>query len=165
MSDTASLELVASGDREIVVTRVFDAPRALVYDALTKPELLKRWLTGPPGWTMPVCEVDLRVGGKLRIVWRGADGTEMGMSGVYREITPPGRLVHTELFDTDWTGGETLVTNVLTEHDGQTSVTMTILYTSRETRDAVLRSGMAQGLAASYDRLAERLASSGPAGI
>jgi uncharacterized protein YndB with AHSA1/START domain len=110
---------------------------------------------------MPVCEVDLRVGGALRIVWRGNDGAEMGMSGVYREITPPGRIAHTELFDADWTGGETLVTNVLTEQDGRTTVTMTILYATREVRDAILRSGMERGLAASYDRLAELLAPSG----
>jgi len=161
MTDSRTLKLTPAGDREIVVARAFDAPRDLVYDALTRPELLKRWLTGPDGWTMPVCEVDLRVGGKLRIVWRGADGAEMGMGGVYREIAPPGRIAHTELFDQDWTGGETLVTNRLTERDGQTTVTMTILYATREVRDAVLRSGMEGGLAASYDRLAELLAPSG----
>lgn len=91
-----TLKVEARGDREIVMTRVFDAPRRLVFDAFTKPELLKRWLTGPPGWTMPVCEIDLRVGGALRYLWRGPAGEEMGMSGVFREITPPDRIVGTE---------------------------------------------------------------------
>ena len=82
--------------RELLITRVFDAPRNLVFDAWTKPELVRRWLLGPPGWTMPVCEIDLRVGGACRYLWRNADGTEMGMRGVIREIVPPERLVATE---------------------------------------------------------------------
>lgn len=87
-----TLELTTRGDREIVMTRVFDAPRRLVFDAFTKPELVKQWLLGPPGWTMPVCEIDLRVGGAYRYVWRAADGQKMGMGGVYREIQAPERL-------------------------------------------------------------------------
>ena len=158
MNDGEILRVTTPADREIVRTRVFDAPRELVFEALTKPGLLQRWLLGPPGWSLPVCEIDLDVGGALRFVWRGPDGTEMGMSGVYREVAPPERLVHTELFDADWTGGETLVTTVLREQAGRTTLTSTVLYSSWEARDAALRTGMEQGVAASYDRLAELLA-------
>jgi uncharacterized protein YndB with AHSA1/START domain len=115
VNNLGKLTVTASGDREISMTRVFDAPRSPVFDALTKPELVSRWLLGPPGWLMPVCEIHLRVDGTLRYEWRNADGREMGMSGVFREIVPPERLVHTGLFDEDWTGGEALVTSVLTD--------------------------------------------------
>jgi uncharacterized protein YndB with AHSA1/START domain len=145
-------------DREIAIVRIFDAPRYLVFEAFTRPELLKRWLYGPPDWSLEVCEIDLKVGGSLRYVWSGPDGAEMGLSGVHHEIVPPQRIVHTELFDEDWTGGETLVTTVLDEQDGQATVTMTILYSSQEARDGALKSGMEEGMAASYDRLAEPLA-------
>jgi uncharacterized protein YndB with AHSA1/START domain len=107
---------------------------------------------------MPVCKIDLRVGGGFRFVWRHVNGEEMGMRGVYREIVPPERLGHTELFDEDWTGGETVSTLVLTEQNGWTTVTNTVEYPSREARDAVLASPMAQGVKASYDRLEELLA-------
>jgi uncharacterized protein YndB with AHSA1/START domain len=131
----------------------------LVFDAHTKPELVKRWLLGPPGWTMPVCEIDLRVGGKYRYVWRNADGTEMGMGGVFREIARPERLVATEVFDQSWYPGEALDTSVFVEERGKTTVTLTVLYESREARDGVLKSPMEQGMAAGYDRLEELLAS------
>ncbi len=154
------LQLTAPGEREIVMTRVFDAPRKLVFDAFAKPELLRRWLLGPPGWSMPVCEIDLRVGGAYRYVWRrDRDGTEMGMGGVYREIMAPERLVTTERFDEAWYPGEAVGTLVLVEQGGRTTVTQTMLYESREARDAVLKSGMEKGVAASYDRLADLLAS------
>ena len=163
MTSAGALEVTTPGDREIAMTRAFDAPRDLVFDAWTRPELLKRWLLGPPGWSLPVCEIDLRAGGALRFVWRGADGTEMGLRGVYREIAPPERLVHTELFDQDWTGGETLVTTVLAERDGGgTTVTVTVLYATREARDAALATGMEQGVAASYAWLGELLMSAAP---
>jgi len=99
------------------------------------------------------------VGGTFRFVLRGPDGTDMGMRGVYREIVPPERIVRTELFDQDWTGGETLGTALFVEHGGKTTLTITVLYSSREARDAALKSGMEQGVAASYDRLDELLAS------
>lgn len=159
MKDTGTLPVTTPAEREIVMTRVFDAPRRLVFDAHTKPELLKRWLSGPPGWSLVVCEIDLKVGGAFRYVWRGSDGKDMGMGGVYREIVPLERIVTTEVFDEDWTGGETLNTLVLTEQGGKTTLTTTILYSSREAHDAALKSGMEQGVAASYDRLAELLAS------
>jgi uncharacterized protein YndB with AHSA1/START domain len=142
------------------MTREFNAPRRLLFDAFTKPELVKQWLLGPPGWSMPVCEIDLKVGGKYRYVWRqDSDGTEMGMGGVYREIVAPERLVSTEKFDEAWYPGEAVGTIVLSEQSGKTTVTQTILYESREARDAILKTGMEKGLAASYERLADTLAS------
>jgi len=163
MKDTVKnlgkLQVTTPSDREIAMTRVFDAPRGLVFDAWTKPELLKRWLGVRGGWTFAVCEVDLRVGGAYRFVWRGPDGAEMGMGGVYREIAPPERLVATESFDDPWYPGEALDTTVLVEEGGKTTATTTVLYESEEIRDAVLESGMARGVAESYDMLAEYLAS------
>jgi uncharacterized protein YndB with AHSA1/START domain len=156
MRNTGTLKVATPTDREIVLTRVFDAPRNLIYDAWTKPELLKRWF-GPRGWSLVVCEVNLKVGGRWRFVLRGPDGKEMGMGGVYRELVPPERDVHTESFD-DFPG-ESLVTGVLAEHGGKTTMTGTILYPSREVRDAVLKSGMEHGAAECYDKLAEMLAS------
>jgi len=155
-----TLKLTTPSDREIAMTRVFDAPRQLVFDAHTKPDLVRQWLLGPPGWSMPVCEIDLRVGGKYRYVWRhDRDGTEMGMGGVYREIVPPERIVNTEKFDEAWYPGEAVDTLVLAERGGRTTLTLTVRYESRDARDAVLKSGMESGVAASYDRLAELLAS------
>ena len=145
-------------DREIVMTRVLHAPRGHIFDAWTKPELLKRWLLGPPGWSMIQCDVDLKVGGGFRFVWRNRDGTKFGMRGVYHEIVRPERLVHTEVFDEDWTGGETLVTTILTEQNSGTGLKSTVRYSSRQARDKVLDSGMEQGVRASYDRLDELLA-------
>jgi uncharacterized protein YndB with AHSA1/START domain len=159
MKNTSGLTVHAKGDREIVMTRVFDAPRHLVFEAFTKPELVKRWLLGPPGWSMPVCEMDLRVGGTYRWVWRhDSNGTEMGVSGVYREVAPPERIVSTEKFDHAWYPGEAVGTVVLTEEDGKTTLTQTLLYESRDARDGVLKSPMEQGVRASYDRLAELVA-------
>jgi uncharacterized protein YndB with AHSA1/START domain len=157
MKAAANLTATTPTDREVVMIRVFDAPCNLVFDAMNKPELLKRWLLGPPGWSMTVCEVDLKVGGAFRHVWRREDGTEMSMGGVYREITPPERIVRTEKFD-DYPG-ESLCTLLLTEKAGRTTLTLTVLYPSKEARDATLASGMKEGVAASYDRLAGVLAS------
>ena len=140
-------------DLKIVITRAFDAPRDLVFDCVTTPDLVKRWMTGPPGWTMPVCEIDLRVGGKYRYVWRNAEGQDMGMGGIYREISRPERIVSSELFDEDWTGGETVATMTLTEHDGRTILTTTVVYSSTAARDAALRSGMTEGMEMGYANL------------
>ena len=154
MKNSETFKVAAQGDCEIVMTRMFDAPRRLVWDAHTKPALVTRWLLGPPGWSMPVCEIDLRVGGKYRYVWRrDSDGKEMGMGGVYRGIEAPERLVHTETFDDPWYQGEALDTLVLVEQSGKTLLTQTMLLVSREARDAILKSGMEHGVAASYDRL------------
>jgi uncharacterized protein YndB with AHSA1/START domain len=161
MKDAGTLKITTPTDREIAMTRVFAAPRRLVFDALTKPELVKQWLLGPPGWSMPVCELDLRVGGKYRYVWRrDSDGTDMGMGGVYREIVAPERIVCTEKFDQSWYSGEAVGTTRLVEQGGKTTMTQTMLYESRETRDEVLKSPMEAGVGASYDRLAELVASS-----
>jgi len=157
-----ALKVEAQGDRQIVITRDFDAPRRLVFDAFSKPELVRQWLLGPPGWSMPICEIDFRVGGRYRYVWRNDSGTEMGMGGVYREIAAPERIVSTEKFDQAWYPGEAVGTIVLTERGGKTTLTQTILYESREAREMVIASPMEQGLAASFDRL-EQLAASSPA--
>jgi uncharacterized protein YndB with AHSA1/START domain len=149
-----SFKICTPSDREIQVSRDFDAPRSLVFDAFTKPELVRRWLLGPPGWTMPVCEIDLRVGGLYRYVWRSEkDGSQMGIRGVFREITPVERLVATERFDDAWYPGEALDTTVFEERRGITRTTITILYESQEARDTARRSGMEYGMAAGYDRL------------
>jgi len=154
---TKTLTVTTPSDRELTLTRIFNAPRDLVFEALTRPALVQRWLLGPPGWAMPVCEIDLRIGGAYRYVWRHADGREMGMGGNYREIARPHRLVHTETFDKAWYPGEALVTTVLTEHAGKTTLAGTVLYESQDARDSVLKGGMESGVAASYDRLEEIL--------
>jgi uncharacterized protein YndB with AHSA1/START domain len=160
MVDTKTLAVVAQGDREIVITQVFDAPRRLVFDAHAKPELVKRWLLGPPGMSMPVCEIDLSVGGKYRYVWRrDSDGKEMTVGGIFREIVPPERIVRTEKFDPPWYG-EALVTLLLAEQGGKTTLKQTILFDSQQNRDNVLKSGMETGLGMSYNRLQELLAES-----
>jgi len=149
-----SFEVSLPSDREIQITRDFDARRGLVFDAFTKPELVRRWLLGPPGWTMPLCEIDLRVGGAYRYVWRSEkDGSQMAVGGVFREVTPLERLVASEKFDDAWYPGEALDTTVFVETRGITRTTITVLYESREARDAARRSGMEYGMAAGYDRL------------
>lgn len=155
MKNTGTLKVTTPADDTIVLTRVFDAPRRRVYDALTQPELLKRWF-GPRGWTLIECTVDLRVGGRWRFVLRGPDGQEMGMGGEYRELNPPDGSVHTEAYDLF--PGEALITTVLTEEAGRTTFTGTVRYPSQMVRDAVIASGMEHGAAESHDRLAELLA-------
>ncbi len=154
---TAALTVTTPSERELVMTREFNAARGMVFDALTKPELVQRWLLGPPGWTMPVCEIDLRVGGKYRYVWQNTDGRNMGMGGTFKEIVRPSRIVTSELFDEDWTGGETLVTTEIVEKNGKTTLTTTVRYKSREARDGAIKTGMAKGVEASYDRLEQLL--------
>src|SRR5262249_37295017 len=139
------------------MTRVCEAARRLVCDAFSKPELLKRWF-GPRGWSLAVCEVDLKVGRTFRFVLRGPEGQTMGMRGVYREITPPERSVHVESFD-DYPG-ESVVTAAFTEHDGKTTLTAPVRSPSKEVRHAVIQSGMEHGAAESYDKLAELLTES-----
>ena len=151
------VEVTTPSDREITVVRVFNAPRQLIWDCHTKPELVKRWMLGPPGWSMPVCEIDLRVGGTFRYVWRKVGVPDMGMGGIYREVVAPERIVSTEKFDQAWYPGEAIGTLVLAEQGGKTTVTQTVLYQSQEARNAVLKSGMEGGVAASYDRLADLL--------
>jgi uncharacterized protein YndB with AHSA1/START domain len=147
-------------DTEIEIMRVFDAPRPLVFDAMTKCDILKHWFYGPDGWTLAVCDIDLRVGGEYRYVWRKEKtDTDMGMGGVYREIEAPKRIVATEKFDDPWYEGEAIGTTELTENGGRTTLTINVKYDSQEIRDSVLRSPMEEGLSTGYDRLANLLAS------
>jgi uncharacterized protein YndB with AHSA1/START domain len=155
MKNTGTLKVTTQGDNEIVLTRVFDAPKRLVYDAFTKPELLKRWF-GPHGHHLVVCDVDLTVGGKWRFVIRDPEGREMGMYGTWVELDPPDRIVHTEAFD--MYPGDSRITTVFTEKDGKTTMVATCRYPSLEVRDAVIASGMEHGAAESYDRLNDLLA-------
>jgi uncharacterized protein YndB with AHSA1/START domain len=143
-------------DREIVITRVFAAPRRLVFEVYTNPEHLPHWMLGPKGWTMPVCEIDLRPGGAWHFVWRHSDGTEMAMRGVYQEIVPSERLVSLDSWGGDWP--ETLNTLVLSEAGGKTMIRNQLLYPSKEARDAALKTGMLEGMSETFDGLAEYLA-------
>ena len=157
MTKTETLKLTTPSDCDAVITRVVDAPRGMVFDAYTKPELLQRWMLGPPGWTMPVCEIDLRVGGKYRYEWRSADGETMGMGGTFTEVVRPVRLVATQVFDQDWTSGETIVSTDIVEKNGKSTITTTIRFASREARDAALQTGMTTGMEAGFERLEEVL--------
>src|SRR5687767_13613672 len=157
-------QVTLPSEREVKVVRSFKAPRALVYRAYTEPELVRRWMLGPPGWSMPVCEMDVRVGGTYRWRWRSDDNAnEFGFSGTFREVQPPSRLVHTEAYDPGTLGGgspgnDAIVTVTLTEESGVTTVTTLIDFGSKETRDAAVATGMTDGMEQSYqllDRLLE----------
>jgi len=149
--NTITLNVTTPSERELAMTRVFHAPRALVFDALTKPELVRRWY-GPAGWSLVVCDIDLRVDGAWRFVSRRPDGKQIGQRGVYREIVRPERLVNTESWD-DWNPGELLVTTTLDEQGTTTTLTITLLFPSQEVRDQLLKSGMTKDAAAVYDKL------------
>jgi uncharacterized protein YndB with AHSA1/START domain len=165
MKNPGKLQITTPSDRELAMIRSFDAPRALLWDAWTKPELLKRWLGVRGGWTFAVCEVDLKVGGKYRYVWRGPSGAEMGMGGIFREVVKPERLVATEKFDESWYEGDAVDTTTFVERAGKTTVTTTVQYASKAVRDAVLKSPMEKGVAESYDKLDEVLASRAAAAV
>src|SRR5258705_13835990 len=125
--ETGKLKIGASGDRALVMTREFNAPRSLLFEAWTKPELLKRWMAGPEGWTMTVCEIDLQPGGSYRYEWKKEKtGEEMGMGGVYKEVVPEERVVATEKFDMSWYPGGAVVTTTLNEREGITTVETTV---------------------------------------
>lgn len=150
MSD--SLTVTVLGSREIVLTRSFDAPRPLVFDALTRPELLKRWF-GARGWNLVECEVDLRVGGVWRYVSVGPDGERMGQGGTYLEVVAPERLVYTEIYVDQSFPGESLITARLSERGGRTTLRSTVRFPSTSVRDLVLSRPMERGLGESYERL------------
>jgi uncharacterized protein YndB with AHSA1/START domain len=154
---SGSLTVVPVGERETVVTRAFAAPRTKIFDALTRPDQLARWY-GPRGWSLAVCEVDLRQGGAWHFVMRRAGGTEFGMRGVYREVAPPQRLVYTQTFDLEDFPGESLVTVTLAEDRGGTTLTQTVRYPSRELRDGDI-APTEHGSTESFERLDEYLAS------
>lgn len=153
MPITQGVQVSTPSDREIRIERSFSAPRRLLYDAHTKPELVKRWLGQMPGWTWAKCEMDVRVGGRYHWVWKSPDGSPMGISGTYREIVPQERIVNTEQFDEAWYAGEAVDTVVFVESGGRTTVTTTILYISKEVRDGVLKSPMAEGMEVGYKLL------------
>lgn len=153
-----TLQVTTPSDREIVMTRAFDAPRDLVFEAWTNPEHVRHWW-GLRGSTMVLCEADVRPGGSWRYVSTASDGSEVPFTGVYREVTPPERLVYTEIYDVEpFNSGEPAVTVVtFTEESGRTLATSTTVYPTKEVRDFVLGTGMEAGAAESYDRLAEHL--------
>lgn len=155
---SSKLVITAPGDLDIVMTRSFNAPRELVFEAMTTPEYLKRWLLGPDGWEMTVCEFDARPGGKYRYEWKHADGASMGMGGTFIEVVPPAKLVQSEKFDESWYPGDALVTTTFEEKDGVTTIAVNVHYDTKEARDGVLKSPMESGVSASYDRLEKTLA-------
>ena len=156
------LHVVASGDLEIHVSRTFNAPRDLVFKALTTPEMLKQWFGGPDGWELITCEFEARVGGSYRYVWRNANnGGEMGMGGTILEFNPPKNYTCTERFDQSWYPGDARSTIELTEKGGSTELFLTVRYESQEARDGVLRSPMKEGMAIGYDRLERYLSTVG----
>jgi uncharacterized protein YndB with AHSA1/START domain len=157
MPNTETFQVTTPSDREIAVIRVFDAPRHLVFEALTTPELLKRWLGVHNNWSLDVCEIDLRVGGTFRYVWRNTSGNTMAMRGVFREIVRPERIVNTEKFDDAWYPGDATNTTTLMEDRGKTTLSVRVLYDSKDIRDGVLRSPMDQGMKMGFDVLAELL--------
>jgi uncharacterized protein YndB with AHSA1/START domain len=151
-------------DREVKVTRAFKAPRALVYRAYSEPALVRRWMLGPPGWSMPVCEMDLRVGGSYRWRWRSnADQSEFGFEGVFREVNPGIKVVQTQNYDPGTTGqgeggGEAIITLTFSEEKGVTTVTTLMDFGSKELRDIVVATGMTDGMEQSYQLLERVLA-------
>jgi uncharacterized protein YndB with AHSA1/START domain len=155
MLHTPTLQITTPNDREILIAREFDAPRQLVFDAMSKAELLERWLSGPPGWTMVECESDVRVGGTYRHLWHGPEDQKMSMHGEYREIVVPEKIARTEQFEfgCDAQAGVQLATMILRDLGQRTALALTIRYDSKPVRDAVLASGMERGIAASYEHL------------
>ncbi len=155
-----SLQVTLPSEREVRVVRTFKAPRELVYRAHTTPALVQRWMLGPPGWTMPVCEMDVRPGGSYRWRWKSdEDGKEFGFFGTFREVDPPAKIVHAEHFDPGDVGGAmpsdepALITTELTESGGVTTMTVTMRFSSKEARDAAVSTGMTDGMEMGYARL------------
>ncbi len=156
MSASTTTTLTMVSDEEIAISRAFDAPRHLVFEAHTKPEHVTQWLLGPEGWTMPVCEIDLRAGGPWRFTWQHADGRKMEMTGIYREVVPPERIVNTEQWGPEWP--ETVNTTLFAEEQGRTTVTQIVRYPSKQARDAAVATGMMSGVERSYELLEALLA-------
>lgn len=150
MTMPSSVTVTLPNDREIRVSREFDAPRSLVYEAHTQPDLVKKWLLGPPGWTMPVCNIDLRPGGSYLYTWRSdKDGNEFSIGGEYREVVPQERIVTLENF----MGDTALCTLTFEERNGRTLLTQSMVFETTEKRDGALQTGMTDGMGQSYDRL------------
>jgi uncharacterized protein YndB with AHSA1/START domain len=156
--DTQSATAVTTpSDVEIVVQHSFSAPRQRVWEAWTSCEHLREWMLGPPGWSMAVCELDLRPGGSQRLVWRDPQGTEMEIRGTYQEVRPPLRLIVREAWGGDWP--ETTNTLSLSEIGGQTTMVLTIRYPSKEARDAAIATGMTDGMAHTFQLAGEYIQS------
>ena len=157
-------QVTLPSDREVMVTRSFKAARPLMYRAFTEPALVQRWLLGPPGWSMPVCEMDVRVGGRYRWRWRSnTDASEFGFTGTFREVQPPSRIVHTEGYDPGTVGGgypgaEALITTLFEESGSVTTVTTLMDFGSKEARDAAVATGITDGMEQSYQLLDNVLA-------
>jgi uncharacterized protein YndB with AHSA1/START domain len=154
----SKLEVTPVGDREVLITRDFAAPRDLVFACWTKLHFVRQWLSGPDGWTFETCDIDLRPGGGYRYVWRHVNGKRMGLTGTLKDVAHPERLVSTEIFDDDWTGGETLVTALFTESGGTTQLAQSVLYSSRQAREGALFTGMTEGMEMGFARLDRVLA-------
>lgn len=155
----STITLSTPSDNELAISRTFDAPRAKVFAAISTPDTIKRWLNGPPGWTMTDCTIEPKAGTAYRFAWRnGENGRTMGLGGTITEAVEPQKLVATEKFDEPWYPGEALISQSLAESGGKTTLTITIRYPNKEVRDGVMGSGMTTGMEMNYDRLAALLA-------
>jgi uncharacterized protein YndB with AHSA1/START domain len=153
----SSVVVTTPSDRQIRVERTFDAPPELVFAYHTKCEYVRKWLLGPPGWSMPECQIDLRVGGSYRYVWRNDEnGREFGVQGKFREIVAPKRIVNVETMD--GVPGKAECTAAFENRGSGTAFSITIQFDSKEHRDGALQSGMTDGMSMSYDRLDEVVA-------
>ena len=153
MLNSETLNITSSGENKIVVSRHFSAPRNMVFDALTQPDLLKGWYSGPEGWSLDVCEVDARVGGSYQWLWRNKAGQEMSASGLFIEVIRPVKLMQT-------VDGVAEVTTNLEDINNETKLGVILIYESRADRDAILTPNWIAGQTAAYDRLEEMLGSS-----
>jgi uncharacterized protein YndB with AHSA1/START domain len=165
MSKSEKAQVELPSDHEVKVTRKFSAPRDLVYEAYTDPKLVQRWLLGPPGWTMPVCEMDVRAGGKYRWRWRSdEDGKEFGFYGEFLEVSPPEKIVQMEYYDPgdvgDDMGDGALIIVTFTEENGVTTMTSLMDFKTKAARDAAMSTGMTDGMEQSYQLLDQLLAES-----
>ncbi len=158
----APAQVSLPSDREVRVTRQFNAPRELVWDAHTKPEFVRKWQTGYDGWDMPVCEMDVRVGGKYRWQWKCRDdGKQFGFFGAFTACNAPSRLVHEQYYDpgdVDFgdampVGDPCIVSLDLSEQNGVTTLVCTMKFASKEARDGAVSTGMTDGMEYSYARL------------
>jgi len=145
----APLTVSTPNDTDVVVVRTFDAPRELVWRAHTEPKLVKKWLLGPPGWTMPTCEIDLRVGGRYRYGWAHPTQKAFEMTGTFTAVKAPERIIHVEEFQ----GMEATITTLFTEKAGKTTLTMTMHFPSKAARDGAIKTGMTDGMEQSYQLL------------
>jgi len=161
MKNSGNLTVTMPSDREIAMSRVFDAPRNLVFDAYTKPELVRRWLGVFEGWSFRECDIDLKVGGTYRYLWDGPGGATLGIRGRFLEITPNERIVCTERFDPPFDMGDAHDTITFVEHAGKTTLTILVRSPSKEVRDAMLKTGMTDGVTASFDNLDDVLGAQG----